>query len=131
MSEGLSVFGNIRTLRKEAREFDIEALCEMRDKFNTVIKEREEELVHIEAQRKEKLKKIEAIKAQMEEEGLTMDDIVQNTATQQGDKPKAKRPIKYSMTVDGEEHKWTGIGRMPRVYQEALEKGNKLEDYAI
>tara|TARA_B100002049_G_scaffold165549_1_gene124285 strand:+ start:38898 stop:39293 length:396 start_codon:yes stop_codon:yes gene_type:complete len=131
MSEGLSIFGNIRTLRKEAKDYDLEALYEMRTKLNTVIQGREDEIAAQEAERKEKQNKIEAIKAQMAQEGLTMEDIVKSASEPKINKPKTKRPIKYSITVDGEEHKWTGIGRMPRVYQEALESGKKLEDFAI
>ena len=43
-----------------------------------------------------------------------------------------KRPVKYKLTdSEGNEHPWTGIGRMPRVYKDALESGKSLEDYAI
>ena len=81
--------------------------------------------------KKEKLEKLAAIKKQMEEAGLNVEDL-QALNTDVNKKVGKKRPVKYKLVDEtGEEHLWTGIGRMPRVYREALDSGKSLDDYAI
>ena len=67
----------------------------------------------------------------MEEAGLNVEDLQALTTTTQK-KAGKKRPVKYKLVDNnGEEHLWTGIGRMPRVYKDALDKGKSLNDFSI
>ena len=67
----------------------------------------------------------------VEEAGLNVEDL-QALNLDTNKKAGKKRPVKYKL-IDkkGEEHLWTGIGRMPRVYKDALDSGKSLDDYAI
>ena len=40
--------------------------------------------------------------------------------------------MKYTLTdSEGNEHKWTGIGRMPKVFKAALDSGKSLDLFSI
>lgn len=128
MSDGLAVFGHIRTLKKHAKEYSLEQLYEMQQKFATVIASIEEDLKTQEAEEKARREKIASFKAMMDEEGLTMDDL----AAFESEQRVSKRPVKYCLVdEDGKEHFWTGIGRMPVVYRKALEGDKTLKDFEI
>ena len=71
------------------------------------------------------------IPAFLVEAGLNVEDL-QALNVETNKKVGKKRPVKYKLVDSkGEEHLWTGIGRMPRVYKEALDSGKSLDDYAI
>lgn len=96
---------------------------------------------------KEQKKKAVALKklqAMMAEAGLSQADLAEvagHPPSKRGRKPdskakakaKAGRKVapKYAITVDGEQHKWTGRGRMPIVFREFINNGGSLEDCLI
>tara|TARA_Y100001968_G_scaffold318000_1_gene347672 strand:+ start:395 stop:793 length:399 start_codon:yes stop_codon:yes gene_type:complete len=131
MSEFLDILTHGRRLQGAVKELSIEELKQVQEKLSGIIEKRKEKLLEQEKLKKEKLEKLAAIKKQMEEAGLNVEDL-QALNTDVNKKVGKKRPVKYKLVDEtGEEHLWTGIGRMPRVYREALDSGKSLDDYAI
>ena len=131
MSEFLDILTHGRRLQGAVKELSIEELEQVQEKLNGIIEKRKEKLLEQEQLKKEKLEKLAAIKQQMEEAGLNVEDL-QALDTGKNKNVGKKRPVKYKLVDDdGEEHLWTGIGRMPRVYKDALDSGKSLNDYAI
>ena len=131
MSEFLDILTHGRRLQGAVKELSIEELEQVQEKLSGIIEKRKEKLLEQEKLKKEKLEKLAAIKQQMEEAGLNVEDL-QALDTGTNKNVGKKRPVKYKLVDDkGEEHLWTGIGRMPRVYKDALDSGKSLNDYAI
>ncbi len=131
MSDFLDILTHGRRLQGAVKELSIEELEQVQEKLSGIIEKRKEKLVEQEKLEKEKLEKLAAIKKQMEEAGLNVEDL-QALNVETNKKVGKKRPVKYKLVDSkGEEHLWTGIGRMPRVYKEALDSGKSLDDYAI
>ena len=131
MREFLDILTHGRRLQGAVKELSIEELEQVQEKLSGIIEKRKEKLLEQEKLKKEKLEKLAAIKKQMEEAGLNVEDL-QALNTDVNKKVGKKRPVKYKLVDEtGEEHLWTGIGRMPRVYREALDSGKSLDDYAI
>jgi len=131
MSEFLDILTHGRRLQGAVKELSIEELEQVQEKLIGIIEKRKEKALEQEKQEKEKLEKLAAIKKQMEEAGLNLEDL-QSLNIETNKKTGKKRPVKYKLVdQNGEEHLWTGIGRMPRVYKDALDSGKSLNDYAI
>ena len=91
-----------------------------------------------EAERAEKKKAIAVakLKTMMSEMGISADDIAGSDSTPAKGVRKARKrpgkvPAKYSITVDGETHRWTGRGRTPLVFRHHVEQGGSLDDCLI
>lgn len=131
MSDFLDILNHGRRLQGAVKELSIEELESIQEKIGSIIEKRKEKALAQEKAEKEKREKLAAIKKQMEEAGLNVEDL-QALATTTQKKTGKKRPVKYKLVDNsGEEHLWTGIGRMPRVYKDALEKGKSLDDFSI
>ena len=65
MSSMLKNLNNIRSLRAMAREFSVDVLEDMLEKFRVVTKERRDEEEQLQRQRAEQQAKINALLAQM------------------------------------------------------------------
>lgn len=79
MSVMLQSLNNIRTLRAMAREFSIDVLEEMLEKFRVVTKERREEEEQQQrelAERQEKLARLELMKA----DGINPEELLGNSS---------------------------------------------------
>lgn len=131
MSDFLDILNHGRRLQGAVKELSIEELESIQEKIGSIIEKRKEKALAQEKAEKEKREKLAAIKKQMEEAGLNVEDL-QALNVETNKKVGKKRPVKYKLVdSEGEEHLWTGIGRMPRVYKEALDSGKSLDDYAI
>ena len=131
MSDFLDILNHGRRLQGAVKELSIEELESIQEKIGSIIEKRKEKALAQEKAEKEKREKLAAIKKQMEEAGLNVEDL-QALATTTQKKVGKKRPVKYKLVDNsGEEHLWTGIGRMPRVYKDALDKGKSLDDFSI
>lgn len=91
-----------------------------------------------EAERAEKKKAIavKKLKTMMDEMGISAADITGSdsapaVSTRKARKKLGKVPAKYSITVDGETHQWTGRGRTPVVFRNYVEQGGSLGDCLI
>ncbi|NDV90093.1 H-NS histone family protein [Alteromonas sp. 345S023] len=131
MSDFLDILTHGRRLQGAVKELSIEELETVQDKLASIVEKRKEKAKQEEQAEIEKREKLAAIKKQMEEAGLNVEDL----QALQSDAPKKtgkKRPVKYKLTdSNGDVHPWTGIGRMPRVYKDALDSGKSLSDFAI
>ena len=122
MSVMLQSLNNIRTLRAMAREFSIDVLEEMLEKFRVVTKERREE------------EEISTWLELMKADGINPEELLGNSsaAAPRAGKKRQPRPAKYKFTdVNGETKTWTGQGRTPKPIAQALAEGKSLDDFLI
>lgn len=133
MSSMLKNLNNIRSLRAMAREFSVDVLEDMLEKFRVVTKERRDEEEQLQRQRAEQQAKINALLAQMQADGISPEDLLSITpATARSVKKRQPRPAKYRfIDLNGETKTWTGQGRTPKPIAQALAVGKSLDDFLI
>ena len=133
MSSILKNLNNIRSLRAMAREFSVDVLEDMLEKFRVVTKERRDEEEQLKRQRAEQQAKINALLAQMQADGISPEELLSITpATARSVKKRQPRPAKYRfIDLNGETKTWTGQGRTPKPIAQALAAGKSLDDFLI
>ncbi|MBN4857932.1 DNA-binding protein StpA [Citrobacter portucalensis] len=133
MSSMLKNLNNIRSLRAMAREFSVDVLEDMLEKFRVVTKERRDEEEQLQRQRAEQQAKINALLAQMQADGISPEELLNITpATARSVKKRQPRPAKYRfIDLNGETKTWTGQGRTPKPIAQALAAGKSLDDFLI
>lgn len=133
MSSMLKNLNNIRSLRAMAREFSVDVLEDMLEKFRVVTKERRDEEEQLQRQRAELQAKINALLAQMQADGISPEELLSITpATARSVKKRQPRPAKYRfIDLNGETKTWTGQGRTPKPIAQALAAGKSLDDFLI
>lgn len=129
----LQNLNNIRSLRAMAREFSIDVLEEMLEKFRVVTKERREEEERLQRQRAEQQQKINTLLELMKADGISPEELFGNdVANMRVGKKRQPRPAKYRYTdLNGESKTWTGQGRTPKTIALALAEGKSLDDFLI
>jgi len=129
----LKNLNNIRSLRVMAREFSVDVLEDMLEKFRVVTKERRDEEEQLQRQRAEQQAKINALLAQMQADGISPEELLSITpATARSVKKRQPRPAKYRfIDLNGETKTWTGQGRTPKPIAQALAAGKSLDDFLI
>ncbi|MEG1785569.1 MAG: DNA-binding protein StpA [Citrobacter sp.] len=133
MSSMLKNLNNIRSLRAMAREFSVDVLEDMFEKFRVVTKERRDEEEQLQRQRAEQQEKINTLLALMQADGINPEELLSMTpATARSVKKRQPRPAKYRFTdLNGETKTWTGQGRTPKPIAQALAAGKSLDDFLI
>lgn len=133
MSDQLLALNNYRFLRAEARNFSLETLTDILDKFTAVVEERREEQASKSVQDAEHAKRVDKIREMMLSEGIDISELVQQTLPAKPSKQtREKRPAKYEyIDSSGIAHTWTGQGRTPAVIQKALDQGDTLDKFLI
>lgn len=133
MSLMLQNLNNIRSLRAMAREFSIDVLEEMLEKFRAVTKERREEEELLQRQRAEQQEKINALLELMKADGINPEELLSGgVITSRAGKKRQPRPAKYRYTdFNGEIKTWTGQGRTPKPIANALAAGKSLDEFLI
>lgn len=132
MSEFLSILTHGRRLQGAVKELSLAELEEVATKLGSIIEKRREKEAEAMAAEKAKQEKLDLIKKQMEEAGLDIEDLQGIHNFKSSKRAGQKRPVKYILKDDeGNEHPWTGIGRMPKVYSHALAAGKILDDFAV
>ncbi|VAX76906.1 DNA-binding protein H-NS [Serratia symbiotica] len=135
MSETLKILNNIRTLRAQARECNLETLEEMLEKLEVVVSERREEDNQAQAEIEERTRKLQQYREMLIADGIDPNELLQTmAATKMPCKAKrATRPPKYQYKDENGEFKtWTGQGRTPAVIKKAIEgQGKSLEDFLL
>lgn len=133
MSSMLKNLNNIRSLRAMAREFSVDVLEDMIEKFRVVTKERRDEEEQLQRQRAEQQAKINALLAQMQADGISPEELLSIIpATARSVKKRQPRPAKYRfIDLNGETKTWTGQGRTPKPIAQALAAGKSLDDFLI
>lgn len=132
MTEAIKALNNIRTLRAQARETDLATLEEMLGKLTAIVEDRRQEESLALQQIAERQAKIEALRAQLLEDGIDPSELLGNPKSSRPATVRAPRPAKYKyIDENGDEKTWTGQGRTPKAIAAALEGGKALEDFAI
>ncbi|TDF42292.1 H-NS histone family protein [Alteromonadaceae bacterium M269] len=132
MSDFLRILTHGRRLQGAVKELSLEELENVVEKLNAIVDTRKQKEMEAARAAEEKQSKLEEIRRQLEEAGLDIDDLNSVPSVKLSKRAGQKRPVKYSITdEDGEEHKWTGIGRMPKVFSEQLDAGKSLDDFKI
>jgi DNA-binding protein StpA len=129
----LQKLNNIRTLRAMSREFSIDVLEEMLEKFRIVTEEKRSEEAQMRESLAEKQERINAVLELMKAEGISPDDLLgEAVAPKVSRNKRAARPAKYRFTdFNGEQKTWTGQGRMPKPIAQAVANGKTLDDFLI
>ena len=132
MSEFLDILTHGRRLQGAVKELSLEELSLVAEKLGNIIEARKvKEAEKIKAEQ-EKNDKLNAIKKQLEDAGLDIDDLQSLEGGKKSKRSGQKRPVKYILVDDeGNEHPWTGIGRMPKVYSQALAAGKMLDSFKV
>ena len=83
--------------------------------------------------RQEKLERLEKIKSLMDQDGLTLEDLVEvsQPETTKSAETRTVEPKYRVIDANGEEHLWTGRGRTPKVFQAHFDQGNSKESCLI
>lgn len=134
MSSMLQNLNNIRTLRAMAREFSIDVLEEMLEKFRIVTEEKRNEQDEMQSQQAEQQQKINALLELMKADGISPEDLLGKDVLKGASQPQKRqaREAKYRFTdVNGEQKTWTGQGRTPKPIANALANGQSLDDFLI
>jgi len=141
-----SQLSNIRSLRKLASEMGDNAFLEFAEKVevikgevNSRIAEEEEKKALVEEKLKAttELLQGEGFNVSLESVRALLLGQVEAPAASEG-KGKGGKGVKrgsvepkYAYTVDGEEHTWTGRGRMPLALKEMIDGGEDLDSFLI
>ncbi|HGO5815038.1 TPA: H-NS family nucleoid-associated regulatory protein [Mannheimia haemolytica] len=134
---------SIRTFRTLAKDLALEQLKSIAEKLNTIIAEKEEEIRQEQEEKAKQLESLNKYAEMLKQDGLSIDELAELLAdkvikgrkavkTKKPSKKLSPRPAKYKFVdAEGNEKTWTGQGRTPKALQEQLNKGKKLEDFAI
>ncbi|GKV84826.1 DNA-binding protein [Pectobacterium carotovorum subsp. carotovorum] len=132
MTDAIKTLNNIRTLRAQARETDLATLAEILEKLTAIVEDKRQEETIAQQQNAERQSKIEALRAQLLEDGIDPSELLGNVKSSRTAAVRAPRPAKYKyIDENGDEKTWTGQGRTPKVIAAALESGKVLEDFAM
>lgn len=128
MSDFITILTHGRRFKAAVSELGLEELQSFQVKLTKLIDDRVEEAAEEQEKYAERNAKIEAIRQQMAELGLSAEDIDTVKAPK---KKRTPRPAKYKIDVNGEIITWTGQGRMPTVFKTELDAGFELNDFLI
>ncbi|WP_139405832.1 H-NS family histone-like protein [Aeromonas veronii] len=135
MNDFLKTLLNIRSLRAALRELSFEQLVEVKEKFDEVFAEREQQETKLREESAERLQKLAEFTEMLKEAGIDPSELVGTAAPAKSEgsakAKRAPRPAKYKYTENGQEKTWTGQGRMPKAIAEAVAAGKTLEDFLI
>ena len=123
---------SVRKLLVEMHSEDVQRIV---DRLESVYVEKLEEEKAVEAEVYKKKESLEAIKAQMRELGISVDELAGFTGSVAADKPKRKYKERQKFTFQyenksGEQLKWVGAnaGRKPADFSNYLERTGKSAD---
>jgi len=130
MSDFVKVLTRKNSLRKQCQELSLADIEKILADLNEIIDERKGEEAEKQAELEARMAKIDEIRKQMEDAGLSLDDL---QALKDSGAGKRKVEAKYRIVDDnGETHEWSGRGRTPVAFKEYFEKhGVTKEDTRI
>jgi DNA-binding protein H-NS len=134
MENFLKLVTNRNSLKALTKEFYIDELEKFSNNLNIIIEQRKEQEAKLKIKNKEKIQKIETIKSLLTEQGLTVDDLINDPFSKnvQPKKPKVKLLPKYRITnLEGNVYEWTGRGLPPKVFKDHFDRGYSKEDCLI
>lgn len=131
MSEFLAILTHGRKLQGAVKQLSVHELETVAQKLNSIIEVKKQNEAQHQQKELAKKAKLADILQQMQVAGIDVADLQQDIV-KKSPKPQQKRPIKFKLTDDkGKVHPWTGIGRMPIVYTQAIASGKKLSDFSV
>ncbi len=130
MADFLEILTHGRRLKAQLKNLSVSELREVIGKMQVIADEREDEEKAEQEANAERLAKIEAIRKQLAEDGIALEELGA-PVEKAGRKKRAPRPPKYEIMVDGERITWTGQGRTPKAIKERLDAGASLDDFLI
>lgn len=133
MDEHATIIQSKTRLKKILRSLSLDEIEKAQEKFlevsEKVIEEKKAEYEKVEAHKKE----IEKFLGELNNMGISDQEIMDAMK----DKTTVKKavsvvPPKYRIVLDsGKTVEWTGRGRTPKVFVEALSSGAKMDDFII
>ncbi|ADD79403.1 DNA-binding protein H-NS [Pantoea sp. PA1] len=130
--DALKALNNLRILRAQAREIELDVLNEMLEKLSVVVAERREEEEAEQALLREKADKLAKYKEMLMNDGIDISELMDLPTETKTKAKRAPRPAKYQYTDEnGEKKSWTGQGRTPSPIKKALDAGGSLDDFLI
>ena len=120
-----------RRFKTAVQDLPLEELHTFAIKLTDLIAARQKQADNDQVINAEREVKIGAIRLQMAELGLFIEDIGMTSDSKAVKTKRAPRPAKYKINAGGEPLTWTGQGRMPTVFKNALEEGRSLNDFLI
>lgn len=130
--DALKALNNLRILRAQAREIELDVLNEMLEKLSVVVAERREEEEAEQALLREKADKLAKYKEMLMNDGIDISELMDLPTETKTKAKRAPRPAKYQYTDEnGEKKSWTGQGRTPSPIKNALDAGGSLDDFLI
>jgi len=133
MQDFTDILTHARRLNAATKDLTVAELEDVASKLANVIERRKEE-AELRREQQEKLAEIERFRKQLEEAGLSPEDLLAGEviASSKTRKKRQPMPAKYAyVDANGERKTWTGQGRTPKVIQQALDKGRTLESFEI
>ena len=134
MTDFLKVLLNIRSLRAVARDLTLEQLEEGLAKLTAIVEERRNDEAEDRKSREERERKISEYMNMLRADGIDPAELFPvGVATAEKSTKRAPRPPKYQyVDENGEQRTWTGQGRQPLAFRNAIEtQGKSLEDFLI
>lgn len=113
MSDLLKTLTSIRALRVATKEFTLQELESILEKFQLITNERRQLIEENQRKEQERLERIAKYKALLAQDGLTLTDLVDDPTftTKRPRKKIAPRKAKYQYTdQNGKVKTWTGQG---------------------
>jgi len=125
MNDFIKCLTRKNSLRKQCLELGVAELEKVVSDLGEIIEEKraeEAEKARIEAAKAEAIK---AIRQQMQEAGIDLEELVEQVDTSPRKSVKAKYQIEDE---NGEKHYWSGRGRTPVIFAEYMKKHNITKD---
>ena len=134
MENFIKIASDRNSLKSLTKDFYIDDLEKFLNNIIIIVEQRKEQENKLKEIHKEKIKKIAQVKSLLEEEGLSIEDLI-NDPIQRLIKPKKiKKKLlpKYRLVdIEGDTHEWTGRGLAPKVFQRHFDRGNAKESCLI
>ena len=134
MDNFLKLVTNRNSLKSLTKDFYIDELERFSLNLNIIIEQRKEQELKRKEKNKEKIQKIENIKLLLAEQGLSINDLMDDPLhqAQKSIKAKTKLPPKYRLVdLDGTTHEWTGRGLSPKAFKQHFDRGHTKESCLI
>ena len=124
----------LNRLKSLVKDFYIDELEKLSSNLDIIIEQRKKKEDESRVKNQKKIQKIEEIKSLLAQQGLSAADLIGDplNCISNPIKVKKKIPPKYQLVdLDGTNHKWTGRGIAPKVFQQYFECGHSKESCLI
>lgn len=133
MSYLISTLNNIRSLRAQTRDFSLEELEAILEKFRTIVSEIRDTTASKAEEESGRKVKIENLRQLMLADGIDPEELLKfSENTSKTKSARIPRPARYKYLDENSNIKtWTGQGRMPKTIAKQIAEGKKLDEFLI